>query len=80
MSTLRIGLTDSELRILLDLARPLQLAERGRSMELVGERLRAHGSELGDGTVSQIARDAQKQVFRPPIGSEDAAPLIKIES
>ena len=76
----RSGLTDSELRILLDLARPLQLAERGRFLEIVGERLRGHGSELGDGTISRIAREARRAVFRPPLAAGDAAPLIKIES
>ena len=79
MSTLPIGLTDSELRILLDLARPLQLAERGRSMELVGERLRAHGSELGDGTVSQIARERSETSFQAAdrVGGCSAADRIE---
>jgi hypothetical protein len=49
MSTLPIGLTDSQLKILFDLSRPLNVRERGRFMELVGERLRGHGGELGEG-------------------------------
>ena len=53
--------------------------ERSRFMLLVDERLRGHGGELGDGTISRIAREARRAVFRPPLGSEDAAPLIKVE-
>jgi hypothetical protein len=79
MSTLPIGLTDSQLKILFDLSRPLNVRERGRFMELVGERLRGHVGEIGSGTITRIAREAQRAVFMPPIGSEDAAPLLKIE-
>jgi hypothetical protein len=53
MSTLPIGLTDSQLKILFDLSRPLNVRERGRFMELVGERLRGHGGELGEGVITQ---------------------------
>jgi hypothetical protein len=45
MSTLTPGLTDSESRILLDLARPLSLREREKFMLLVDERLRGHGGD-----------------------------------
>ena len=73
------GLTDEQLQILIALARPLSRQERGRFMELVGERLRGHGSEIGDGTITRIARECQRAVFRPPLWAEEDAPLIKIE-
>jgi hypothetical protein len=77
--SLPVGLTDEQLKILFELSRPLNQQERGRFMELVGERLRGHVGEIGDGTISQIARNAQKQVFRPPLWAEEDAPLIKLE-
>jgi hypothetical protein len=77
--SLPVGLTDEQLKILFEFSRPLNQQERGRFMELVGERLRGFDGEVGVGSLTRIAVAAQKQVFRPPLGSEDAAPLFELE-
>ena len=45
--SLPVGLTDEQLKILFEFSRPLNQQERGRFMELVGERLRGFDGEVG---------------------------------
>ena len=70
-------LTDSELRILLDLARPLSPRDREKFMQLLDQQLKNHVGELGPGSLSRIGRDCQRTVRW---GQVDEAPLLKIDS
>jgi hypothetical protein len=60
-----IALTDEQLGHVMRAAEVLHPVDRGPFLERIAERLR--GVEvLGDGLVSRIARETQKEFFRPP--------------
>ena len=75
MPPLPVGLTDEQMRILFDLARPLNARERSRFL-LVDEHLRGYSGEIGDGVVTRIAREAQRAVFMPPLEVDEPPPLL----
>jgi hypothetical protein len=62
--TTPLALTDRQLDIVLAAAEPLQRWQRPAFLEAVSLRLR--GKELGDGLVSRVCRDMQRQFLVPP--------------
>jgi hypothetical protein len=59
-----IALTDSQLDIITRHAEPLPAKDRDKYLHRVASLL--HGVEIGDGTVSRAARQAQSEFFRAP--------------
>jgi hypothetical protein len=73
-----IALTDEQLKIVQELARPLQRWQRDRFLQVVARRL--EGETIGDGTVHAAAVAAQREVINgsslgmsPSIGSTGGA-------
>jgi hypothetical protein len=64
-----LKLTDTELAIVFDAARPLEVANRDAFLQAVTERLAAL-PHLGDGLVFQICREVQRDHWEPPVGIE----------
>jgi hypothetical protein len=60
-----LALTNAQLATIQTLAAPLHPRDRGPFLERVAERLRGFES-LGDGLVTRIAREAQREFFKPP--------------
>jgi hypothetical protein len=60
-----IGLTDRQLDIVYDGARPLQPVDRSRFLEDVATEL-AGCPDVRDGQLARIVRQVQKRYFRPP--------------
>jgi hypothetical protein len=59
-----LALTDESLSTLMRLAEPLQPADRSRFLADVAAQLGRY-QEVGEGLISRVARDCQKQYFRP---------------
>jgi hypothetical protein len=60
-----LSLSDDQMDAVMRAAAPLHPADRSAFLERMAERLR--GVEiLGDGLVSRIAREVQREFFRPP--------------
>jgi hypothetical protein len=59
-----IRLTDDQLSIITRAAEPLHPADRGPFLQRVAALLNGH--ELGDGVISRVARQAQKEFWRVP--------------
>lgn len=66
-----IALTDSELDLIFNAARPLAVQDRDPFLQEVAERL-ASLPERGDGVVYQIVREIQHRHFDPPASTEDS--------
>ncbi len=60
-----ISLSDSQLSVVMNYAEPLPPADRDKFLHRVASLL--HGVEIGDGTVSRAARQAQSEIFKAPI-------------
>jgi hypothetical protein len=61
-----IALTDEQLGQVMRAAEVLHPVDRGPFLERLAERLR--GIEvLGDGLVARIARETQREFFKPPV-------------
>jgi hypothetical protein len=67
-----VSFSESELQILIDLARPLSPTQRKEFMQLLDQQLKNHGGELGEGVISRLGREAQRTVR---FGQCDEAPL-----
>lgn len=61
-----LSLTDDELRIIQDCARPLAPQDRAKFVEAVAGELEKYREQLGLGLVGRICRELQHQHFRPP--------------
>jgi hypothetical protein len=61
-----LRLTDSEMTIISNAARPLAVEDRDAFLQEVAERLAAM-PERGDGSVFQVCREAQKHHWDPPL-------------
>ena len=59
-----IRLTDDQLSIITRAAEPLHPSDRGAFLQRVATLLNGH--ELGDGVISRVARQAQKEFWRAP--------------
>jgi hypothetical protein len=59
-------LTDSEMQIVLDAARPLHPAGRDAFLQELAAEL-ASLPMLGDGAVARVAREIQRRHFDPPL-------------
>ena len=60
-----ISLSDAELSVIMNLARPLNSEDRNEFLLEVAAQLAAH-PELGIGLVSRVARDVQRRFFAAP--------------
>jgi hypothetical protein len=60
-----IALTDAELALVNDVARPLRPQDRDAFMRALADELSRHPS-IGPGLVHRIARDLQRTFFTPP--------------
>jgi hypothetical protein len=67
MSELPLSLTDAEITAIMSAARPLQPQDRSRFIEIVSRQLK--GKLVGDGLLHRICREAQREVFAPPLNS-----------
>jgi hypothetical protein len=63
-----LRLTDDQLAMIGNFARPLHHLDRGPFLQTVARLLA--DCEIGDGTVSRAARKAQREFLRPPTGIE----------
>jgi hypothetical protein len=60
-----LSLSDDQMDAVMRAAAPLHPADRSLFLQRIAERLR--GVEvLGDGLVARIAREVQREFFRPP--------------
>jgi hypothetical protein len=64
-----LSLSDDELQILFDLARPLEPALRDPFLRACAAALSKY-PELGPGLVSRVVRSLQREFLRPPSGHE----------
>jgi hypothetical protein len=62
--SLPIPLSDTSMTMLMVMAEPLAVVDRGPFLERVAERLQAEPT-IGDGIVARIARDEQAKLLRP---------------
>jgi len=69
-----LKLTDSELDVVWNAARPLAVADRDPFLRAVAERLAAL-PERGDGIVHRIAAEVLREFWDPPVGLELTGPL-----
>jgi hypothetical protein len=69
-----IALTDSEMDIVFDAARPLAVQDRDAFLKDIAERLTAL-PHLGDGIVHRVCAEVQRQHWNPPVGLELIGPL-----
>ena len=60
-----LRLTDDQLEILRRAAEPLAPEDRDKFFQIAAERLRGF-TELGNGLIFRVARDAQGELLRPP--------------
>ena len=60
-------LSDAQLTTIMQLARPLQPAQRTVFLEMIAAKLNGQ-RELGDGALYQICRELQRQVLGTPVG------------
>ena len=60
-----LSLSDDELQIIQDCARPLPPEDRAKFVEAVAGELEKY-RELGPGLVSRVSRELQRQHFNPP--------------
>jgi hypothetical protein len=60
-----IRLSDEQMHVISRTAEPLFPGDRGAYFHRVAELLRSQ-PELGDGIVSRVVRQAQKEFWRPP--------------
>jgi hypothetical protein len=66
-----VSLSDQQLATVMEHARPLRHPEhRAKYLARVAELLRRHAGNIGDGLVSRVARQAQKEFLRPASGSK----------
>jgi hypothetical protein len=63
-----LRLTDDQLAMIENFARPLHHLDRGPYLQTVARLLAGH--EIGDGTVSRACREAQREFLHPPVGAE----------
>jgi hypothetical protein len=66
-----ISLSDEQMTMIMTAAEPLHQHDRARFLEAVAERLRHQ--QIGDGAVARAVRDAQREFFRAPLGTEVTA-------
>jgi hypothetical protein len=59
-----LAFTDPQMDVILRAAEPLHPQDRSAYLQRVADLLNGH--ELGDGLVSRAARQAQRELFRPP--------------
>jgi hypothetical protein len=62
-----LALTDAQITSIMQLARPLQPAQRRIFVEMIAARLNGQ-REIGDGMLYQICRELQRQVLGAPVG------------
>ena len=68
-----LTLSDAELQIIFDLARPLELGQRDAFLQAVARELVKYPPEaLGPGLIARIVRPLQWQFLRHPTGRETA--------
>jgi hypothetical protein len=60
-----LALTDSQMTMLFEFARPLPPGDRDPFLQLVAHRLREYPT-LGDGLVTRVGRETQAQFWVPP--------------
>jgi hypothetical protein len=63
-----LQLSDTEMAALMDLARPLDPAQRPQFLEAVAAELevKRQAGEIGEGSVHRVGRDVQRKYFDPP--------------
>jgi hypothetical protein len=61
-----LALTDAQITIVMQLARPLSPDQRTAFVELLVAKLNGH-REIGDGALYQVCRDLQRELFSPPL-------------
>ena len=61
-----IALSDDEMAVLMNAARPIPPAARAEFLQAVAKALAAHPGELGVGAVYRIAAATQRQFYDPP--------------
>ena len=63
-----LQLSDTEMAALMDLARPLDPAQRPQFLEAVAAELevKRQAGEIGEGSVHRAARTVQRRFFDPP--------------
>ena len=61
-----LHLSDTELSILMDAARPIPPAARDGFLHAVSAALAQHPGEIGPGIVYRVTRDVQRKFFDPP--------------
>jgi hypothetical protein len=66
MSPAPLALTDAQITAVMALARPLSPDQRTAFVELLAAKLNGH-REIGDGTLYQLCRDLQRELFSPPL-------------
>jgi hypothetical protein len=64
----RLQLSDDEINLQVDLARPLDQALRPQFLQDVAAELEANrqAGEIGEGSVHRVARQIQRRFFDPP--------------
>jgi hypothetical protein len=62
-------LTDAQITTVMQLARPLLPDQRTAFLELLITKLNGR-CEIGDGTLYQVCRDLQRELFSPPLETE----------
>jgi hypothetical protein len=68
-----IRLSDDELRIVMDGAKPLPPSTRKAFMEAIAQELAGLGDRLGPGSVARVVRLVQRSYFDPPLDLGDDA-------
>jgi hypothetical protein len=64
-----LALTDAQITTIMQLARPLSPDQRTAFVELLITKLNGC-REIGDGTLYQVCRDLQRELFSPPLETE----------
>jgi hypothetical protein len=66
---LALALSDAQITCVMQLSRPLLPDQRVAFVELLAAKLNGH-REIGDGTLYQLCRDLQRELFSPPLETE----------
>jgi hypothetical protein len=69
MSPQPLALSDEQITTIMALARPLSPDQRTAFVELLAAKLNGR-REIGDGTLYQVCRDLQRELFLPPLETE----------
>jgi hypothetical protein len=68
-SSAPLALTDAQITTVMQLVRPLLPDQRTAFVELLAAKLNGC-REIGDGTLYQVCRDLQRELFSPPLETE----------